>query len=117
MDIEGIRFVTIHDKAGGLIDLRMFFTATNGPMSAIYVFDKKSSTSKQDTANQVIDNAKTLTRMKESVKIIGKDGVSPVVKTQRVTASYDKLVPKGEGRAKILIGKVAKGQFSVRLSI
>jgi hypothetical protein len=117
MDIEGIRFLTVNDKAGGLIDIRMFFTVNSGHMTAIYAFDKSSTKSQQATANQVIDDAIVLTKMKESVRIIGKDAVSPLVVSQRVAGSFDKLVPNGEGAAKILIGKVEKGRFAVRLSI
>ena len=117
MEIEGIKLFTIHDKAGGLIDLRMFFTAGNGHVEALYGFDKSSSKSQQGTANKVIDDALVLTKMKESVRIIGKDAVRSIAVSQQVATPFEKLVPNGEGPANILIGKVQKDRFSVRLSI
>jgi hypothetical protein len=115
MDIEGIRLFTVRDKAGSLIDLRFYFTVTNGHQIALYGFDKASSKSNQKTADQAIENSKQLVRMKESVKKIGVDAGKPV--TQRVTAGIFDIVPNEEGPAKIIIGKVEKGHFSVRLSI
>jgi hypothetical protein len=116
MKIEGVRFFLILDKDGAVIDRRLFFTVkAAGLQTALYAFGKKLSKAKQDKALSVIERARTLTRMKEKVKIIGKDPDDP--HEQGVTAGFNTIVPNGVGPARILIGKVTKDHFAVRLTV
>ena len=111
MEIEGFRLFAIRDKGGGLLDLRMFFTATNGPLQALYAFDAKSSKKKQAAADKVFEKAKQLANMKESVERVGQESDQP--KTQTLPASAYQLIPNDEAPASILIGKAQKDNFSV----
>jgi hypothetical protein len=116
MKIEGVRFFLILDKDGSVMDVRLVFTVkAAGLQTALYAFGKKLSKVKQAKALSVIERARTLTRMKEKVKIIGKDPDNP--HEQKVTAGFNTIVPNGEGPARILIGKVTKDHFAVRLTI
>lgn len=115
MDITGVRLITVLDKDDKLLDIDVIFTAENGHHVAIYSFHKKLSDKKQTRVTDAIEKAKRLAKMKDKVRVIGKDADKPVTKT--VGAAFDSLVPKGEGPAKIFIGKVERDHFSVRLSI
>jgi hypothetical protein len=116
MKIEGVRFFLILDKDSGVIDRRVFFTVkAAGLQTALYMFGKKLSKDKQDKALSVIERARTFTRMKEKVKIIGKDPDDP--HEQRVSAGFNTIVPNGEGPGRILIGKVTKDHFAVRVTV
>lgn len=126
MDIEGVRLWRVLDKGGALIDIRLFFTASNGQHVALYVFDKQSSKTSQAAASVAIDKSKTLTRMKETVETVGTD--APAVVTQHVAASFDGIVPSSRSKLKqkdrtrldtIRFGKSdsAARTFSVRLKI
>jgi hypothetical protein len=115
MDITGIRLLTVLDKDGKVLNIDVTFTAENAHFIALYSFHKKLSDKKQERVTDAIQKAKTLAKMKEKVRVIGREVDEAV--TQKVSAAFNSLVPKGEGPAKIFIGKVEKDKFSVRLSI
>jgi hypothetical protein len=115
MEIKGQRLIVVRDGKGQLLDVICFFTAQNGNHIALYAFNFKLSKKSQENVQHVIEGAKTLARMKESTKVIGREPAD--AKTQRVAGDVHTLVPNDEGPGKIRIFDVGKNSFKVRIRI
>jgi hypothetical protein len=122
MDINGARLITVHDKEKSLIEVRMSFTAHQGDISqALYEFDKEDNKEVEDAVLEVIDKAKKLAKMKEKVKVVGRES-SARLQQKAQPRAFSALVPnKDKTRATIKIGKGsgANGakEFTVTLTI
>jgi len=117
MEIAGVRLFTIRDNDKSLIDIRVEFTAgRNGRPWALYDFGKKLSDKAEQTAQDAINASRQLRDRKHQVMVIGTDPDDP--KEQRVAGDAMDLAPMGDAvRGEILIGKVEKGKFAVRVAI
>ena len=93
MDINGARLITVHDKEKNLIEVRMSFTAHHGDISqALYEFDKEDNKQIEATAQEAIDKAKKLAKMKEQVKVIGRES-SAALPQKAQPRAFSALVP------------------------
>jgi|RhiMetdeSRZDD1v2_1073273.scaffolds.fasta_scaffold03676_27 hypothetical protein len=120
MFIHGDRLFEIVDKDGGLIDIKMFFTAhayDGSAHQALYAFDKASTKEEQDAAGKAF-----LTPPNKQVKAIGKDS-SADVEIKKSSRAYSDLVPnernnkEGTTEAIIRIGSKDTKAFTVRLRV
>ena len=117
-ELAGVRLWTVRTQGGkgDLIDLRFIFTVEVGPGIALYGFDKKSSDDDQGRADKAVARAQRLLKSKDGVKVVGTEASNPA--TASIPKKFQKLVPKDEGPARILIGRSdGKGHFFVRISI
>jgi hypothetical protein len=122
MDIEGIRFFSVHDKDGSRMYLALAFTATNGTHTAIYGFHRARRKVDQEKAIKEFEKA---TRGQGNVKIVGTDAYPPLIIKQTVSAYVNGLVPDRPDddakRDEIAIGKLqktgGKNHFTVTVKI
>jgi hypothetical protein len=121
MFIHGDRLFEIVDKNGGLIDVRMFFTAhafDGSAYQALYAFDKASKKKEQDAAAKAF-----LTPPNKQVKAIGTDS-SADIEIKKSSRAFSDLVPNEQNNSKegttdaiIRIGSKDAKEFTVRLRL